>query len=116
MGRCLCNLNLAGTGLTTQYRNYGCFALFGDDVNTPDNYPTDLGLRPAGHDTGGITDIDFKRFDTAYADSEGPQQIGSVYPVATYGHYNAPSRFTEWNREFKEMLAAKSRRQRSPGL
>ncbi len=90
------------------YRNYGCFALFGDNVNTPDNYPTDLGLRPAGHDTGGITDIDFKRFDTAYADSEGPAAVGSVYPIATYGHYNAPSRFTEWNREFKEMLAAKA--------
>ena len=100
------NVNLAGTGLTTQYRNYGFFALFGDNVNTPDNYPADLGLRPAGHDGGGITDIDFREFDTSYADSEGPQQIGSLYPTAVYGHYNAPSRFTEWNREFQQMLTA----------
>ena len=89
------------------YRNYGFFALFGDNVNTPDNYPTDLGLRPAGHDGSGITDIDFRRYDAAYADSEGPQQVGSLYPTATYGHYNAPSRYTEWNREFQQMLTAK---------
>ena len=100
------NINLAGTGLTTPYRNYGCFALFGDNVNTPDNYPTAPGLQPAGHDGGGITDIDFFRFDTSYADSEGPAQVGSPYPTAAYGHYKAESRFTEWNREFQQMLAA----------
>jgi len=88
------------------YRNYGFFALFGDNKNTPDNYPTDLGLRPAGHDGGGITDIDFRRYDGSYADSEGPQTVGSPYPRATYGHYNAPSRYTEWNREFQQMLTA----------
>ena len=100
------NINLTGTGLTTKYRNYGCFGLFGDNVNTPDNYPTAPGLQPAGHDGGGITDIDFFRFDTSYPDSEGPQQVGSSYPTAAYGHYSAVSRFTEWNREFKEMLTA----------
>ena len=100
------NISLAGTGLTTPYRNYGCFALFGDNVNTPDNYPAAPGLQPAGHDGGGITDIDFFRFDTSYADSEGPAQVGSPYPTATYGHYKAESRFTEWNREFQQMLTA----------
>ncbi len=101
------NVNLAGTGLTTQYRNYGFFSLFGDNVNTPDNYPTDLGLRPAGHDGGGITDIDFREYDATYPDSEGPAAVGSPYPVTAYGHYAAPSRFTEWNREFQQMLMAK---------
>ncbi len=100
------NIDLTGTGLTSKYRNYGFFALFGDNKATPDNYPTDLGLRPAGHDGGGITDIDFRRYDAAYADSEGPMQAGSLYPTATYGHYAMPSRFSEWNREFKQMLAA----------
>jgi len=106
------NINLAGTGLTTKYRNYGFFALFGDNVNTPDNYPTDLGLRPAGHDGGGVTDIDFRRYDAAYADSDGPQQAfvstgkaSCLYPTQTYGHYAMPSRFSEWNREFQQMLA-----------
>ena len=100
------HVNLAGTGLSNQYRNYGFFALFGDNVNTPDNYPTDLGLRPAGHDGGGITDIDFREYDATYADSDGPAAVGSPYPRTTYGHYAAPSRFTEWNREFQEMLTA----------
>ena len=100
------NLDLSGTGLTHRLRNYGFFSTFGDNVAIPDNYPAAPGLQPAGHDLGGITDIDFRRFDTAYADSDGPQQIGSLYPVPTYGHYNAPSRFSEWNREFREALAA----------
>jgi DNA-binding beta-propeller fold protein YncE len=105
------NIDLTGTGLTTKYRNYGFFALFGDNAVTPDNYPTDLGLRPAGHDLGGITDIDFRRYDAAYADSEGPLAAfnagnsAALYPTKTYGHYNMPSRFTEWNREFQKMLA-----------
>ena len=100
------HLSLSGTGLTTKYRNYGFFSSFGDNVYIPDNYPSSPGLQPAGHDNGGITDIDFRRFDTAYADSEGPQQVGSPYPVATYGHYNTVSRFTEWNREFQKALKA----------
>jgi len=102
------NINLAGTGLSNKYRNYGFFALFGDNVSTPDNYPTDLGLRPAGHDGGGITDIDFRRYDAAYADSDGPMKVNSLYPTPTYGHYAAPSRFAEWNREFQQMLTADS--------
>ncbi len=100
------NVSLAGTGLSAKYRNYGFFALFGDNVNTPDNYPTDLGLRPAGHDGGGVTDIDFREYDASYPDSEGPAAVGSLYPKAGYGHYNAPSRYTEWNREFQQMLTA----------
>ena len=101
------NINLTGTGLTNKYRNYGFFALFGNNVTTPDNYPTDVDLQPAGHDGGGITDIDFRRYDAAYADSEGPLKTGvatALYPTQTYGHYAQPSRFTEWNREFQQML------------
>jgi len=100
------NVNLTNTGLTTKYRNYGFFALFGDNASTPDNYPADLGLRPAGHDGGGITDIDFREYDASYPDSEGPAAVGSLYPKTGYGHYAAPSRYTEWNREFQQMLTA----------
>ena len=106
------NIDLTGTGLTTKYRNYGFFAVFGDNVNTPDNYPADAGLQPAGHDGGGVTDIDFRRYDAAYADSEGPQQAltatgkaSCLYPTTAYGHYAMPSRFSEWNREFQQLLA-----------
>ena len=99
-------LDLGGTSLTTKYRNYGFFALFGNNSSTPDNYPADAGLQPAGHDLGGVTDIDFRRYDASYADSDGPQIISSPYPLAAYGHYNTPSRYSEWNREFQQYLTA----------
>ena len=91
------------------YRNYGFFYTFGVTENSvviiPDNFPGDPGLLPAGKDTGGISDFDFRRFDTAYADSDAPTAYGCPYPTATYGHYNAPSRFAEFKREFQEYLA-----------
>ncbi len=62
------------------------------------------GILPAGHDLGGISDYDFRRYDNTYADSDGPPSYGCNYPLATYGHYNMPSRFSECHREFQEML------------
>jgi Phosphoesterase family len=77
----------------------------------PDNYPTATGLRPAGHDLAGATDLDYRRFDLKYADSEAPnvwfQKSGDpncLFPLKTYGKYDAPSRFAEWQREFRLML------------
>ena len=66
------------------------------------------GIQPAGHDLGGISDYDFLRYDAAYADSEGPMTYGCPYKLATYGHYNMPSRVSEFRREFQEMLAQDS--------
>ncbi len=98
------------------YRNYGFFETFGVNfgatVVIPDNYPAVVGLQPAGHDLGGVTDIDFRRYDASYADSDAPQNVfnqtanpNALYPLHTYGHYNMPSRFSEWNREFQKFLA-----------
>jgi len=91
------------------YRNYGFFYSFGVTQNNmvimPDNYPAATGIQPAGHDLGGISDYDYRRYDNSYADSDGPPSYGCNYPIATYGHYNAPSRFSEFAREFAEMLA-----------
>lgn len=97
-------------------RNYGFLLSFTDRIaglpGGPDNYPAVSGLQPPGHDLAGVTDIDYRRFDLDYADSDAP----SVYAVQTsdnrvlfktavYGKYKAPSRFAEWNREFQMMLA-----------
>jgi YVTN family beta-propeller protein len=94
-------------GLT--YRNYGFFYTFGvtqgGQVAIPDNFPADTGILPAGHDLGGISDYDFRRYDAAYADSDAPTNYGCPYSMATYGHYNVPSRVAEWKREFDLMLA-----------
>ncbi len=99
------------------YRNYGFFNSFGVGTVLPDNYPTAKGLLPAGQYTSGalsasengITDFDFRRFDGAYPDSDGPGAFGSPgYRVKTYGKFGSPSRFSEWNREFQQQLATDS--------
>jgi YVTN family beta-propeller protein len=99
------------------YRNYGFFV--GDGAKgsdgkqiTPFNWPDAPGLLPPGHDLEGITDIDFRRFDTDYADSdagkiyyEQTHDARFLWTRAKFGKYGALSRFEEWNREFQMMLA-----------
>lgn len=104
----------ARAGLT--FRNYGFFTSSGVANQIPDNYPTEKGLQPGGHYTGGVlnpsisgqTDLDFRKFDTNYADSDAPITGGmaTTYPLTSYGQFNEPNRFAEWNREFQLMLAA----------
>ncbi len=96
-------------------RNFGFFVSQGEKktgkVIVPDNYPTVVGLRPAGHDLEGVTDIDFRQFDLDYPDSEAPQiwydrskDSSYLYRLKKYGKHGATSRFAEWNHEFQEML------------
>jgi YVTN family beta-propeller protein len=107
-----------GAGLSI--RNYGFFLSYNTRsqgvAGGPDNYPAALGLQPPGHDLAGITDIDFRRFDLDYADSDAPNNYFNLtgdknflFAKPTYGQANMPSRFSEWNREFQMMLA------KSPG-
>jgi YVTN family beta-propeller protein len=98
------------------YRNYGFFVSNGVKtkegvVVTPDNWPASAGLQPGGRDLGGITDIDFRRFDTGYPDSEAWQILYErtkderfKWKTIKFGQYDASSRFSEWNREFGQML------------
>lgn len=103
-------------GLTL--RNWGMFSSVGSknkdgSVLIPDNYPDVVGLQPGGHDRKGFTDVDFRRFDLDYADSDAASLFSSTDPDPnlffqhrTYGKYQMPSRYAEWKREFDEMLAA----------
>jgi len=97
-------------------RNYGFFLSFNDKITgvqgDPDNYPCAIGLQPPGHDLAGITDIDYRRFDLDYPDSDAPaafsRQSGQrkmLFKTTAYGKYQAQCRFAEWNREFQMMLA-----------
>ena len=95
------------------YHNFGFFLSTGindskGNVIMPDNYPDVLGNEPAGHDLDGISDWDYRRFDLDYPDSEAPLTYKCPYPETEYGKYNAPSRYSEWVRVFKEMLAKDS--------
>src|SRR5664280_1009973 len=113
-------------GLT--YRNYG-FLLSSGTPSTPsyssipDNYPNKANLSPPGHiptppgQVAGFSDYDYRRFDFAYADSDAWVKYGFIakhlgLPTGNLGYYASenspiqaqPSRFSEWNREFQEML------------
>ncbi|MGA9109959.1 MAG: alkaline phosphatase family protein [Syntrophobacteraceae bacterium] len=100
----------------------------------PDNYPNKPNLSPPGHiptPTGqiaGLSDYDYRKFDFNYADSDawvkygfGAADLGlttGTLPcpngnpsTGCYASLNSPitaqaqpSRFSEWNREFQEML------------
>ncbi len=91
------------------YRNYGFFYSFGVTQNgnplIPDNWPAAAGLQPAGRNLVGFSDWDYRRYDNDFPDSNAPGSYGCFYQRTTYGHYNEPSRFAEWNREFHLMLA-----------
>jgi YVTN family beta-propeller protein len=97
-------------------RNYGFFLSFDTPAeglkSMPDNYPTVQGLQPPGHDLAGVSDIDYRRFDLDYPDSDAPaiftRQGGGkscLFAKTAYGAHDMPSRFSEWNREFQMMLA-----------
>jgi YVTN family beta-propeller protein len=101
-------------GLT--YRNYGFFLSFGitdndGNVIMPDNYPDVSGNMPPGHDLAGLTDWDFRRFDSNYPDSDASAIYTSrgvqncTYKESAYGKYNSSSRAAEWIREFNEILS-----------
>jgi YVTN family beta-propeller protein len=94
-------------GLT--FRNYGCFITFGvkdgDKTIIPDNYPASAGVQPGGHDLGGITDVDYRKFDLNFPDSDGPAEAGRNWSMGTFGRAKLPSRIAEWKREFNLMLA-----------
>lgn len=113
-------------GLT--YRNYGFFLSSGapstPPFEIPDNYPTAAGLSPPGHiptpegQVAGYSDYDYRKFEFNYADSDAWLKYGfdatslgltTGNPPGYYASLNSPvppqpSRFSEWNREFQEML------------
>ncbi len=93
-------------------------------VQIPDNYPNVAALAPPGHiptpsgQVAGQSDYDFRKFDFNYADSDAWLKYGfdakslgltTGNPPGYYASLNSPippqpSRFSEWNREFQEML------------
>jgi YVTN family beta-propeller protein len=109
------------------YRNFGVDLSTGAPGLIPDNYPTHTNLHPEGHNLAGISNYDFRRFDTDYPDSEAGYfythgtypllpAVGSPYTIPSdtsnalfnethFGKYKAPSRFSEFKREFDQMTA-----------
>jgi hypothetical protein len=98
------------------YRNFGFFYTTGvnkkKEVVIPDNYPTVAGVQPGGHDLDGISDVDFRRFDLEFPDSDAPSMLAAktgdpafLWRRHTFGRDNLPGRISEWKRAFQLMLA-----------
>ncbi|MGN6504876.1 MAG: hypothetical protein ACTHM6_04870, partial [Tepidisphaeraceae bacterium] len=98
------------------FRNYGFFmstdAKKGSTRIIPDNYPAATGLQPGGRDLGGVTNIDYRRFDLDFPDSDAPSHFATstgddafYWDRRTYGAHALPSRIGEFKREFDLMLA-----------
>lgn len=86
------------------YRSYGCFVA-SSDMKDPKGKllaPLNTAVKKAmvGH-----SDDDFFHFDMEYADSEAWQKHHIASPqTASFGKFHAPSRFTEWKREFDQFV------------
>jgi YVTN family beta-propeller protein len=94
------------------YRNYGCYGNFvsaevrtkeGGKWTGEDNAPNKKAL--VGH-----SDTDFRIYDLTYADSDLWLKYNCPSPnqKKSYGKFNAPSRFSEWKREFDEFVKNKN--------
>lgn len=90
------------------YRNYGFFTQSTDPEDKrlvsldgqPDNRPVKKLLQ-------GMTDINYRRYDLAYADGELWMRYNAPWPKQrkAYGAHEMPSRYSEWKREFDGFLA-----------
>lgn len=94
------------------YRNYGFYTSFvaaevrdkvGGKWEGEENAPNKKAL--VNH-----TNTDFRQYDLTYADSEAwiKHNCSSPNQMKTYGKNKAPSRFTEWKREFDEFVKNKN--------
>ncbi len=86
------------------YRTYGCFTAF-DDLKDPKGHLLALANTPLKKALIGHSDDNFLRFDMNYPDSEAWQQHTAIPGMMTkFGKFDAPSRYSEWKREFDQFV------------
>lgn len=91
------------------YRNYGFFTTFAD-INDKRYDILSEGIKegtPAKKALVGKTDLNYRRYDTQYADSDAYEKFGFSYPtqLKEFGENKAKSRFSAWKKEFDECVA-----------
>lgn len=89
------------------FRNYGFFVTSADPrTKGPDGKPLAIDNVASKKALVGRTNEDYRQFDLSYADSEAWMIYNSPAPTQTkaYGKNKAPSRFTEWKREFDQYV------------
>ena len=88
-------------------RNFGMFVAFDPDNQRPESREMKGDGVPTKPALVGATSETFRRYDTAYADSEAWVEHGlppAPRQRATYGPQDDPSRMTAWKREFAGMV------------
>ena len=88
------------------YRNYGCFSAFAD-VDSGDGKSIVRENGPTKRTLVGHSDLDYRRYDLDYADSDAWSIYGTRSPgqKLKYGRFDSRSRFAEWKREFDGFVA-----------
>jgi len=83
-------------------RNYGFFLNFDEDELGPDGKPLARDNVPNKRALVDITDTNFRKYDMSYADSDAWVIHHAPAPnqKQSYGAHSAPSRISEWKREF----------------
>ena len=91
------------------FRDYGFYVAFAD-AKTPDGKLLAKDNTPVEKALVNHTDTDFRQFDMNYADSDAhlAYSVSAPRQTKTYGQHNAPSRFSEWKREFDEFVRTDS--------
>jgi YVTN family beta-propeller protein len=94
------------------FRNYGFYCNFVDAETR-----SKVGGKYSGEDNApnkkileGKTDQNFRLYDLTYADSEAHLKHGIASPYArkTFGKFNAPSRISEWRREYEQYVQSRT--------
>ncbi len=88
-------------------RNYGMFVAFDPDNDRPETREMKGDGIPTKPALAGTTSETFRRYDTAFADSEAWVEYGlkpAPRQLVKYGPQNDPSRMTAWKREFAGMV------------
>lgn len=88
-------------------RNFGMFVSFDEDNERPDTRMMHGDGVATKKVLDGATDLSFRRFDMAYADSEAWVKYGlkpAPRQLAAYGEHKDPSRMTAWKRDFATMV------------
>ena len=97
----------AAHGLT--YRTYGSFVAFGkSDEKGDDGKPLTEANEPVKKALVGHSDSNFRQFDMKYPDSEAFLKHGlppTPRQQKSFGSFRAPSRITQWKREFDHFTA-----------
>ncbi len=88
-------------------RNYGLYMAQGVPIPGSDGRPIAEDNQPAMKALIGVTNTDYRMYNLDYPDSDLYDAYGHTYPrrEPPFGRFKSKSRFEEWRREYRELIA-----------